>query len=252
MKNIFWLLLAFLASFLTFCNQSQLINRYIRYICSNDPMNISIAKDIIQFLSIIISTYLGIIIVKKEFYIKKISCQDKFLMINVKNEILHKIESYGLSDIGLRLFTPKYGFLRNFLKKFFKKFIPPRKFLFIREIATFTDEHKFKDLSFRIKNPYQGIVGECYNSKSTKCVNNLSIELENANYRFDFNHKQKLAAIKFCLCIPIFNKNDVVAVFQVDSPSNCILDEEDKKRLSEDIYDFVQSFFDECPNLFIG
>ena len=89
---------------------------------------------------------------------------------------------------------------------------------------------RFKNLSFRVKTPYQGIVGECYNSKSTKIVDDLSNELENAGYRFEFNHKQKLSMIKFCLCIPIFNKDNVVGMFQVDSTSSCALLDDDKKR----------------------
>ena len=137
MEGILWLLLAFLASFCTFCGQSDRISCWI----SNNiyKSDVSLVKDTFTFLSIIVSTYLGVIIVKKEYYLKKINRQNRFLMTNAKNEILDNIESYGLENIGLRLFVPRYGLFQQNLLKIPKKFILHKKVLFIKEIEEFTD-----------------------------------------------------------------------------------------------------------------
>jgi len=249
LRDVSWLILAFLASFLAFCNQSEEVKLLTTKVFGKSGA--SSISEIFLLLSIILSSYLGAIIVQKESCVKKLCCQNRFLMTNVKNEILNKIESYGLNDIELKLFVPRYSFLRKWCIKCFKSLILPRSFLFIKYIEEFTDENRFKNLSFRVKYPYQGIVGECYHSKSIKSVYDLSKELENPKYRFEFNHKQKLSMVKFCLCIPIFDKDNVIAIFQIDSPSTCSLAEDDKKQLSEDLYCFVQSLYESCPGLFI-
>lgn len=150
-------------------------------------------------------------------------------------------------QFNMRIFIPEHLRLRRI-----QKLLDPRTPLFFhnKNIEPFAKRDKTEQLRFRVTPDPQGIVGNCYTTKSISYDENL-LESNSTKYNLDQNQIALTNDLKWSICIPIADKgNNVIAVVAFDSttsPLNIHANEKDICRMTNNIAIQLHNY---VPNLF--
>jgi len=150
-------------------------------------------------------------------------------------------------QFNMRIFIPEHLHLHRI-----QKLLDPHTPLFFhnKNIEPFAKRDKTEQLRFRVTPDPQGIVGNCYNTKSISYDENL-LENNSTEYNLDQNQIALTNDLKWSICIPITDKgNNVIAVVAFDSttsPLNIHANEKDICRMTNNIAIQLHNY---VPNLF--
>lgn len=160
--------------------------------------------------------------------------------------VLKEFES-SFKEFNVRIFVLKNPlkykiFELLHIKKYRKKFkIKNQEGLSVAGIT--------KKLEFEVIPKKQGLVGECYHTHKLVIDTNLQ-ENNGKIYGLDYSQIQKTLNLKWIICAPIHENNEVIAVMSFDGEEEIKIDDKNKEKIEERIEAYVAMLFDAAPNLF--
>lgn len=220
-----------------------------------DNFNIPWAKQLFLVASIAISNLVLVIMYEyKNYKLGLTSAENLSLIIDFKTAFLsacaNQLGDSHVNSIKFRVWREEKGFL-VFLKKTWARLRSQticKKFI-ITEVPGLSDVDNMKGLSFEVNPILQGIVGKCYNERIIKYEEDVTglDELYNLT-AFQITNTRHT---KFCLCIPIFDKDDkVVTIISMDSIYCIRVPQELEETVANMITVFVQELNKYFPELF--
>lgn len=213
-------------------------------------INIISLKDVLLLISILLTfLLLGVKLskakIEKEVAIKQ---RDKLLKMNKDILINSLAKELGKEylNIDIRIFIPRFTLINRLKKILGLKY---RKEFIIRNINHLADPGNTNNLTFEVYPNPQGLVGECYNTKYMI----YDTDLENTNsekYNLSSSQINKTCNLKFSLCCPIFNNDEVIGILALDSKHTIEIEKSQKDLLRNSIVTFSQSIYEHIPQLF--
>jgi len=220
-----------------------------------DGFNVSWAKQFSLVASITISNLILMAMFEyKNYKLSLTLAENLSLTTDFKTAFLsalaNQLEDPHVNSIKFRVWREEKGVL-VFIKKAWSILSGQQfnKRLVITEIAGLSDIDNMKDLGFEVKPTLQGLVGSCYNERIIKYEEDVT-GLDSL-YNLTAFQISKTRHTKFCLCVPIFNKDDkVVTVISMDSIYSISIPQEKEESVANMITVFVQDFSKYFPELF--
>jgi hypothetical protein len=119
---------------------------------------------------------------------------------------------------------------------------------YVRNVNGLAESGLTDRLSFEVSPNPQWLVGQCYQK------NDIMVEcnLRNAQYSLDQWQKNKISALKWCICVPVHNELDdqVIAVVQFDSETPANVNQWPDKIYEEIHVPFCMILYEAVPELF--
>ncbi|NLM28452.1 MAG: hypothetical protein GX211_09830 [Clostridiaceae bacterium] len=171
-------------------------------------------------------------------------CKETFL------KLLENRKLISHNNINIRIFTPEKAFwMKLVLNKLTFGIYKVRKKFKIKNINGLAEKGNTEGLSFEVSPNPVGLVGKCYNDKYAVYDDNLKIN--NANYGLSRYQISKTQDLEFCLCIPLFNKDDeVTSIVSFDIQKRITIDSAKKGQWIHLTTSFCQTLRDYVPELF--
>lgn len=215
-------------------------------------VNISEIQDFCLWVGIVFSALLlslNLIITKfrRDSYLEQrnnLISMNKALLANALGPTFVSNEA----SFDIRIFIPKHRKLYR-LYNLVKNTSFSRKYI-IKNISIIAEKGSTKDLQFEVFPNPQGLVGECYKTKAIIYDDKL-YETNDSNYRLDKAQIARTSDLKWSICCPVFEKNDiVVAIIALDGKTKITIDSEKENALRTHLSSFSQMLFDSVPQLF--
>lgn len=224
-----------------------LINRHVLY----QNFNCSAFQHICALISVLFTVF---ILFPQFLYLEYKRRKEHEQIVGMYNMIkeiataaLEKNFAKKAFQFNMRIFVPEQRHLYKM-----KKLINPQTEFFFRNknIEPFAKHDKTEQLRFRVTPNPQGIVGNCYNTKSISYDENL-LENNNKEYNLDENQIALTNDLKWSLCIPIQDKgNNVIAIVAFDSTTSTLNIHTNEKEICCMTNNIAIQLHTYVPNLF--
>lgn len=159
--------------------------------------------------------------------------------------------SDGNIGINIRVFVPHNRFLFLISKV---SWIEKRLSLYykIKNIVTWAETGNTDKLKLRVNNTPQGLVGQCYKTKSMIYDNKLRDNNE-SNYQLNKSQIDQTRELTISICVPILDASDnVIAIVAYDSTENITISdsviESDKTKIP--LITFARRMYEIAPEIF--
>ena len=209
-----------------------------------------VLKDILLIISIVLTfILLTTRLIKKQYYMDNaIQQRNKLLAMNKEIFTITLAKQLGEEylNIDIRIFVPKVSLISR-IKDMFK--ITHKKYFKIKNINSLSESGTTDNLIFEVSPNQQGLVGNCYSTKSIV----YDADLTNTNsLKYNLNNSQiyKTSDLKFVLCCPLFLNNDVIGIMAFDSKQRINMTKQQHDKLRDPIVVFSQSIYEHIPELF--
>jgi hypothetical protein len=248
------LILPILAGFLSYSAQS---NYFLETTLApiKPVVDFKLLKDKLLLLAIIFQFSLTLQIVFLKLQKDNLSNQrDKAIEYHKKLFLKSLEKDLGTSsskDLNVRIFLPcRFFKYKKVLEKLLFGKVKLKKYFRIKNIKYLTDSEKTENLRLIVepKEDSQGLVGKCYNSK--KIIFNTDLKNNNDNYKLDKDQLARTSDLNFCLCFPLFNQNDVIAIISFDSNQKINNAETKKDIWEKHVTNYSNTLYDNFSYLF--
>lgn len=215
-------------------------------------INIDLVKQFFLILSVTISNLILVVIYERSLFKRKLLTAKNASLFNdfkisFLSSLATEIENPRVQNLKFRVWRKPNKFIQT-INNMFRKKIKTEKLIMI-ELTGLTDSDTTKGLEFEITPNLQGLVGRCYNTKNIEYEEDIS-QL-NEMYNLTKFQISKTRNTKFCLCVPIFGKNDeVVSILSLDCAEAIQIPESKEQIVADLITLFIQDLNKYFPKLF--
>lgn len=239
---------------LVYIGSSDCLDNLVKHNIIGSGVDISLIKNY--------STIIGIILPAISISFRFNLTKNKVITMNMEIEGLIKyckeaflkiLENRGLinhNNINIRIFIPEKASLPGLVlnKISFGKYKVRKRFK-VKNMNGLAEKGNTEGLSFEVNPKPEGLVGKCYNDKYAVYDDNL--KNNNTSYGLLKYQLSKTQDLEFCLCVPLFNKDDqVTAIVSFDSQSKVVIDSDRKGQWIELTTIFCQTLRDYVLELF--
>ncbi|HHW00559.1 MAG TPA: hypothetical protein GXX36_13545 [Clostridiaceae bacterium] len=253
LRIILW---SVLPSLLTFLGKSHIDLSFIQKVV---PVFSDITPTVFKDYFLLTGMLISLILVDMQFAISEfdrrtVTSQRHFLIQYIKNIFIESLEAkLGEENTGIniRIFVPKRGILKNIKKGIeilFGNKVKFKKVFVIKNMDCLSEPGVTNGLGFEVKPEIQGLVGLCYHRKAF--VYEEDIKSPKENFKMNEFQRDKLANIRFWMCVPVVNKkNEVIAIISFDSKNKIKISKLEHDELSRAVRNFSQFFGEGLPDL---
>lgn len=190
-----------------------------------DNLDVSYVKQLFLILSVSISNLILVVLYEINNHKNKATLSKNVSLINdFKASFLlslaTELNEPKVHSIKFRVWREPNKMVKmcGTIKSWIKR-QPNKKILKMINVKGLSDTDTTKGLHFEIYPSLQGLVGKCYNERTILYEEDVSGQ--NELYNLTKYQISKTRSTKFCICFPIFNKEDrVVTIISMDSMYN--------------------------------
>ena len=233
-------------------NSSLLFDKMIEFGLLSDSIDIPLVQDYCLWIGIVFSAiFISINLFIKSVNLDRVSEQRNSLISMMKDLLTSSLGKRFLSEscpFDIRIFIPKHPFLYKLTDQI--KFIKIKKKFIIKNIDLIANQGITKDLQFEVYPNQEGLVGSCYKTKSMVYDDDLE-NTNSKNYQLTQNQQDRTSKLKWSICCPICDENDiVVAIIALDGNTRITIDKEKEIEIREQMVSFSRMLYDSVPQLF--